>query len=182
MSKVIIGLTGEMAAGKSTCAKYLAEKYQAATFRFSTPIRDVLSRLYVPATRENLAAISLAVRQLFGQDLFSEIIAHDAAQAVGEVVAIDGVRRLPDVAALRKLPEFKLVYLEAEPRVRYERLAVRGENEDDLGKTWEQFQQDQNLETEAGIRLLKPAAQLTLDNNGTKEELYRQLDELVRQG
>ncbi len=179
MAKLIIGLTGEMASGKTFSTKYLAKKFNAESYRFSTPLRDVMARLYLTETRENMSALSLVLRQTFGEDLFSEIVAKDAAGAKTDLVVIDGIRRLPDIKALQKLPQFKLIYLEADPEVRFKRLSVRGENPDDNGKTWEQFQKDQQLETEIQIRSLKDAASVVINNNGEVEELYQALDSVV---
>jgi dephospho-CoA kinase len=171
MAKLILGITGEMASGKTFSTKYLAEKYEAESFRFSTPLREVLARLYIKETRENIAKITLFLLKEFGDDLLSQIIAKDAANAKTDLVVIDGIRRLPDIAALEKLPEFKLVYLEVDPEIRYQRLSVRGENADDTGKTWDQFQKDQMLGTETQIRSLKDHAAVVINNNGSPEEL-----------
>ena len=180
MAKLIIGLAGEIAAGKTFSTRYLADQYQAETFRFSTPLRDIASRLYLPETRENLAKMSLALRQTFGEELFSRVIAHDAERAKADLVVIDGVRRLPDIAALKSLPQFCFVYLEAEPKIRHSRLVVRGENHDDNSKTWEQFQQDHQLETEQQIRQLKESADVVITNDGDKAQLFQALDDLVQ--
>jgi dephospho-CoA kinase len=179
MAKLIIGITGEMASGKTFSARYLAEKYQAESCRFSTPMREIASRLYLDSTRENLAALSLALRQTFGEDLFSRVIAHDAERFQSGLVIIDGVRRLADIAALQKLPQFILLYIESDPKVRYSRLTSRGENADDFGKTWEQFEKDQQLETETQIRSLKKAASVVITNNDSAEELYQALDKII---
>jgi len=58
MKKIILGFAGEIASGKGTAAKYLAEKYGSGYFRFSTILRDVLKRLYLDESRENAQKIS----------------------------------------------------------------------------------------------------------------------------
>lgn len=180
MKKTILGFTGLPASGKGTAAKYLVNKYQATSFRFSTIMRDVLDRLYLPQSRENMSAISTNLRQIFGEDLFAKVMAGDADQADTRLVVIDGARRLADVEHLRKIPGFKLVSLDVDMKTRYQRLIKRGENPDDNSKTWEEFQKDHDLETEASIPELIKQADIRIDNSGSVEDLYKQLDELVK--
>ena len=77
MKKTIIGLVGELASGKYVTKKYLAENYVASCHRFSSILRDVLSRLYLPIVRANLQKLSTALRQNFSEDIFAKIIAED---------------------------------------------------------------------------------------------------------
>ncbi len=179
MGKVILGIAGEMASGKDTVAHYLANRYGAKMFMFSDPLRDVLSRIHVPQTRENLAKISGILRSTFGDDLLSRAIASDALKDPSPLVVIDGVRRQSDIDAVRAFPEFSLLYVEASMETRYERLHRRHQNADDDTKTFEEFRKDHEFETEVGIPALKPGAQYVIDNEAGLEELYAQVDEIV---
>lgn len=179
MAKIILGFTGLPACGKGTATKYFVENYGAKSYRFSTIMRDLLDRLYLPQSRENMSKISTVLRQNFSEDLFAKTMAEDVKKADADIVVIDGARRLADVEHLRKMPEFKLVSIEVDMRIRYERLIKRGENPDDNSKTWEQFQADHQLETELSIPELMKQADVFVDNNGNLEELYSQLDKLV---
>lgn len=179
-NKIILGFTGLPACGKGTAAKYFIDKYGAKSFRFSTIMRDLLDRLYLPQSRENMSHISTVLRQNFTEDLFAKVMAEDVKRAETNIVVIDGARRLADVTHLKKLPEFKLISIEVDMKIRYERLVKRDENPDDKNKTWEQFQADHQLETELSIPELMKQADININNNGTLEEFYQQLDKLVK--
>lgn len=180
MKKVVLGFTGLIACGKGTAAKYLKEKYGADTFRFSTILRDVLDRLYLPQSRENMITLSVNLREKFGQDLLSKVIAQDAATAENSLVVVEGMRRPADIKDLKTVAGFKMVSIEVDPKVRYERLIKRAENPGDTEKTYEDFLEDHKAETEITIPDLMKQADFTIDNNGTLEDLYKQLDELVK--
>lgn len=180
MAKIILGFTGLIACGKGTAAKYFADNYNADTFRFSTMLRDVMDRLYIPQTRENFQIISPALREAFGQDLMAKVIAEDVKNSKAEMIVIDGMRRPADIEYLKKMPNFKMISIEVDIKTRYERLLKRGENTDDTEKTFEQFQKEHEAETEIYIPELMKRADITIDNNGTMEEFYKQLDELVK--
>lgn len=180
MQKIIIGFIGKLACGKGTIAKYCQEKYSAKTFRFSTMLRDVLDRLYVEKSRENLQDVSLILRQRFGQDLMSRVIAEDVNKDSNKLIIVDGVRRPSDITYLEKNPNFYLVYVTADSKMRWERLVKRNENAGDDKKTYEQFLQDEKAEAETQIEGLGQKAKYTIDNSGSFEELYKQIDEIVK--
>jgi dephospho-CoA kinase len=177
--KIILGLTGEIASGKGAAAKYLAEKYGSNFYRFSSILRDVAKRVHLKENRENLQKISTVFREHFGSDILSKTIYHDVKSDKHDVVTVDGVRRFEDVKFLRKLPSFKLVYIEASLKNRYERLIKRRENADDATKTFEDFKKDLKLEAELEVKKLKEKADVVVENNGTREELYAQVDKII---
>ncbi|MBT4516919.1 MAG: AAA family ATPase [Candidatus Komeilibacteria bacterium] len=178
--KIILGFTGLISSGKGTAAKYLKEKYKADTFRFSTMLRDVLDRLYLPQSRENFQIISPILREAFGQDLMAKVIAEDVKKSNSNLIAIDGMRRPADIEYLKDIPGFKMIAIEVDEKTRFERLLKRGENTDDATKTFEQFKKEHKAETEIHIPDLMKQADITIDNNGNLEDFYKQLDKLIK--
>lgn len=178
--KLIIGLSGEIASGKGTAAKYLVERHGAVTYRFSSILRDIVRRLHLTEDRDTLQKISTFMRKEFGEDTLAKVMFEDAKHDEHQLIVIDGVRRLEDVKYLRELPEFKLCYITAPMRTRYTRLVLRGENADDTTKTYEDFEEDHKRESEREITKLEPFAQEVVDNTGSLPELYAQLDAIIK--
>lgn len=178
--KVIFGFTGLISSGKGTVAAYLETKYSASTYRFSTMLRNLLDRIYVPQTRDNIIKISESIRTQFGEDIMAKTMAHDVDNDITSIIVVEGIRRLADIEYLQKLPHFVLVEIFADEQVRYNRLIQRGENDDDKSKTFEQFLEDHKRSTELSILDVIPLAKEKINNNGTEEELHQQLDALVQ--
>src|SRR5665811_1741075 len=176
MPKLIIGLVGPLASGKGVVKDYICEKYQAKSYKFSNPIRDVLKRLHIPISRENMQNISLDLRNRFGEDLFAKIIAKDVKEDETNIIVVHGARRLADIKHLQPLTEFKLISINADMKKRFQRVKGRNENEGDKEKTFEQFQADENRETELTIPKVMAVNDFSIDNNCNFEELYRQID------
>ena len=179
MSKIILGFVGLISSGKGTACQYLHDRHGAPTYRFSTPLRDVLDRLYLPQARANMQNLSLGLRQTFGDDLLAGVIAHDVAADQSALIAIDGIRRPADLAQLKDVPGFYLVSIATDQKIRYDRIVARSENPDDAGKTFEQFQRDEQAEAEKQIKDVVAAAAYAVDNNGTREQLYTQLEKIL---
>jgi len=179
MAKIIIGFTGLIASGKDASKKYLEQKYGAKSFRFSTILRDILNRLDLPINRDNMIEISTLLRNTFGQDLLAKVMAKDVAAAAGDIVVADGVRRLQDIKYLGQIPGFTLVSVDADPKTRYERMIIRNENEGDSQKTFTDFQDDHERETEKTIPEVMAAAKYHITNNGSLEELFAQIDKII---
>lgn len=180
-NKLIIALVGPIASGKGTVAKYLAEKYNAPIYKFSTMLRDMLNRMYIDMSRENLQTISKIVRENFGQDVMSNVIAKDVENDTNTIIVVDGVRRPTDITYLKKLPGFHLIYIDADPKTRWERLVKRSENAGDAEKNFEIFQKEEQAESEQLIHEIGSRAQYSIDNNGDFDTLYAQVENILKQ-
>ncbi len=180
MVKIIIGLTGEMASGKTTGAKYLQKKYSATIYRFSDILKGTLQRLHKQNNRKNLQEVSTMFRTVFGEDALAKAIAEDVRADNNKIVAVDGVRRLGDIEHLKKIEGFRLVYMETDLEICHQRISQRNEKIDDQGKTLSEFKKDRQREAEQQIRGLKKFSDFVIDNNGTLEELHEQIDKLVK--
>lgn len=178
-NKIIIGLVGPMAVGKGAVCEYMAEKYGAKQVRYSTMLRDVADRLFLPHTRDVLIKMSEVLRSTFGDDLMAQVVKKEAEALDVEVVCVDGIRRPQDVITMQDNPNFHLVAMDADIKVRYDRIVKRSENSDDQGKTFEQFEQDNARSTEVTIAEIAKQAEHIIDNNGSFEDLYAQVDALV---
>jgi dephospho-CoA kinase len=181
MAKLILGVVGEMSSGKGVVAKHVTANYNAGSHKFSQILRDILDRVYVQQSRQNIAALSLALRKNFGEDVLAKSMYHDVQNDTHDIVVIDGVRRLEDISYLRELPEFKLVFINADMETCYERSVKRGENDGDTTKTFEEFRRDHEADADARIVDMKNYANHIIENDGTYQELYAQVDGIIKQ-
>ena len=180
MPKLIIGLCGLIGCGKGTAADIFQRDYGAGYFRFSQIIGDLLARVYLPKTRDNFINMSEVIRKTFGDDLFSYTIEKDMLAAPDDVVILDGIRRLGDISALEPLPQFKLVAIDTDAKLRFERIKKRGEKAGERDLTWKEFLEDEARSTETTIPEVMERAWRTVPNNGTYEEFAGYIHEMMR--
>lgn len=180
MKKIVLGFVGEIASGKGTVCQYLIDQYHASSYRFSTILRDVLDRLHLEHSRDNMQRLSTGLRQTFNEELLAIVMAEDVKNDQAEIICVDGIRRLADIVYLEKIPNFHLIHVYAEEKTRYQRIIERAENADDKNKTFEQFQKEHLRETELTIPQVTAKATIKINNNGQRENLYRELDQLIK--
>lgn len=178
-SKIILGFVGDLASGKGTICQYLKQKYGVTSYRFSTMLRDILGRIYAEETRENLQDLSTFLRGRYGQDIMSKVIAKDVQNDPNPIVAVEGIRRPTDITYLQELSGFHLIYITAEPKIRWQRMVLRKENADDANKTFEQFLKDEQAEADMLIKDLGKQAEYTLINNDNIEKFYSDMEDIL---
>lgn len=172
----VVGLVGAIASGKSVLADRLVDVYGASYYRFSDVLRDVLERLHLENTRENLQCLGIVLRQGFGEDVLSDALREDIAAEEGLVV-VDGIRYLKEYEMIRELGGV-VVYVEAPEKLRYERVvsrASRGEG----STSFEEFLENESKPTEKQISEVGVRADYVIENTGTLEELLEKVDELA---
>ncbi len=179
--KRIIGLVGRKGCGKGAVTKILAEKYGAKTFRFSAALADVLRRLGIEETNENMVRLSVILRKEFDEDVLKRAVMKDVEKTDGDLIVLDGLRRVQDLEMFEALGRFVIVSVEAPLETRYERIHGRREKSNDATITFEEFKRLQaDAPTEITIPDVEARATYHIDNSGTLEELEAKIQELMK--
>ncbi|MFH1785433.1 MAG: deaminase [Candidatus Micrarchaeota archaeon] len=119
---MIIGLTGENCAGKSTVCEYLRKKgfYYLS---LSDVIREELSTDGVEITRETLIKKGNKMREQFGPGILAKKILLKVDSDKNYVV--DSIRNAAEVEELKTSQGFFLFYITAPEEVRFRRMKMR---------------------------------------------------------
>lgn len=139
---MIIGLTGKFAAGKGT----VAEQLVARGFRYhslSDVLREELAARGIPESREALTVVGNELRTDGGPDVLARRI--QARLQDGGDHVVDSIRNPAEVDALREVPGFFLLGVDADRTTRFERLRARGRQGDPT--SFEQFVALEDRET-----------------------------------
>jgi len=174
---MIIGLTGENCAGKSTVADYLMKKgfYYLS---LSDAIREELKAEGKSVTRENLIQKGNELRERFGPGILGTKTAKKIEEDKNYVV--DSIRNPAEVSELKKNKRFFLFYVTAPEEMRFERTKDRNREEDP--RTFEAFRRIEKLEMENAEKTkqnLKETFALSdkkIVNDGDLKELYDDID------
>jgi dephospho-CoA kinase len=177
MTKIIIGLVGEMGSGKDTVAKYLNEKYGVLLMRFADPIKETLKIYFEQSTREDQQWMYMALKERFGSDVLGKAIRKRVENAEG-IIAINGLRMPDDFVFMRSFEKSYIIFVTANQKLRWERTTGRDEKADD-NITLEKFQEMERAETEVHIPEIGAKADFTVINEKDLEFLLKSVDEIM---
>ncbi len=180
--KIIIGLIGEKGAGKGTVSKYLIKKYKAVHYGTSKILRRTLEDLHVPVSRDNLAKLALVLKEGYGPSIIIDSLVKDIERNGSDIIIADGIRMHGDVEPLKKRygRHFYLVYVYADLKLRYKRTKARKEKEREDKTTFQQFLEEEGKLTEVAIHEIGKKADFKLNNNGSANDLGKQVDEMMK--
>ena len=177
----IIGVIGQNGSGKDEVLKYLRAKYGVPFLSTGEAVREIAVKEGKEPTRENLGEISQRYFHEFGQGCFVKLAADKIRQNGWAIGGITGIRSLDDVKVLNSIygKDFILINVYVtNPEVRYNRMLIRGEGRGP--HSYEQFlRQDEAEEEFYHIQSTTQYANYAISNNGTMDNLHREIDRLV---
>ncbi len=179
---MIIGLTGRNASGKGTVAEWLVTQGFFYT-SLSDAIRAWLTEQGLETSRDNLIQGGRTLRSQGGPG----VLAVRTLQRLppGRDIVVDSIRTPAEVEALRARPDFVLVEVVADERLRYERLHTRGRAGD--ARDFDEFVRHEQAEListdSAGQQLVATAAlaDVRIDNGRELSDMISNLEDLLVQ-
>jgi dephospho-CoA kinase len=179
----VIGTVGQNGSGKDEVLKYLNAKYNIPFLATGDVVRELAAHEGLEPTRENLGKISNRYFHEFGYGYFVKLIAAKIRQSDWEIAGISGVRSPEDVTNLKEIfgTDFILIHVYiTNPQVRFDRMVKRGQGRDP--QSYEQFlRQDNAEENQFSLKEVESQADYPLSNDGTQDDLHREIDKLVNQ-
>ncbi|ASJ02138.1 hypothetical protein A3L09_02065 [Thermococcus profundus] len=187
---MIIGVVGKIAAGKTTVAKFFEEK-GFCRVSCSDPLIDLLTHntsdySWIPElpersepTRDRLIEFGKYLKDKYGGDILIRLAVDKKRNC--ENIVIDGVRSREEVEAIKRLGG-KVIYVEASPEIRYERLMKRKAKKDKVIQSFEDFlRMDDEEEKLYHTTKLKGIADYVIVNEGTLKELREKVEGIIRE-
>ncbi len=176
--KKIIGLVGETGSGKNAFCRLAREIIpEAVCLRFSDPLTQALEIFIEEIKKEDQQWLGITLRERFGKNVLAEAIKKKVKGLGEEWIIVDGIRVWEEFEMLKGLGA-KIVYITADSKKRWQRIAGRGEKKDDI-IPYEKFLELEKVETEILIPEMGKKADFRVENNGSKEELAKKIAELI---
>lgn len=147
---ILYGLSGTNGSGKDSLGDYLAKEYNFLFVSVTDLLRNEAKKRGLPVERENLRDISAQWRRESGLGVLVEKAVALYKQEGGDVayagLIMASLRNPGEADCLHELGG-KMIWLDASPSIRYERIqsANRGRGGED-NKTYEQFLAEQEAE------------------------------------
>lgn len=183
----IIGLSGTNGSGKDTVAQILSEKHSFYVASATEMLGDELKKRGLPTDRKNKRELSAQWRRESGLGAIVQRAVDEAKLAGYDKLVVGSLRNPGEADLVHKLGG-KLVWVDADPKIRYERIrsGSRGRVED--AKTFEEFLADEQAEMqhsgdEATLNVagVKERADIFTENNGSMEEFQQKIEDSLKQ-
>lgn len=179
---IIIGITGTLGAGKGTIVEYLVEKKGFAHYSVRGYLLEKIRQLGLPENRDSMFNLGNELRAEHGPSYVVDQL-FDEASKTGRNGIIESIRTTGEIASLRERGTFYLFAVDADPKLRYERIQLRKSVTDSV--SYETFVENENREsvsTNPGVQNLQACireADFRFQNNGSMEELFRDVDSVL---
>ena len=178
---IILGLTGSFAAGKGAVVEYLVKERAFQHFSASGFITEEIVRRGMDVNRDSMTIVGNEMRQMNGPAYIINTL-YARAQETGKDSIIESLRAVAEVRRIKELGGYVLG-IDADPKLRYERALARKSEKDSV--TYEEWRKQEETESNAkdptkqNIFGALSESDFVIQNNGTLEELHRQLSELL---
>ncbi|MDB5282602.1 MAG: hypothetical protein JWO06_1677 [Bacteroidota bacterium] len=178
----IIGITGTLGAGKGTIVDYLTKHHGFQHFSVRNYLSKIIKERGQEINRDSLVAVANELRAQNTPSFIAEELYRTAKES-GVNCIIESIRTVGEVNALHAKGNFHLFAVDADQRLRYERIIERASETDRISyetfvanEEREMTSTDPNKQNLSAVILL---SDFKFINNGSFDELYRQIDEVL---
>lgn len=172
--RIVIGLSGETGAGKTTVAEYLRFKYGLKYFRYS----QIIAEKYQIQDKRELQKVGAKIAQDESEQ--RELTRYMISKMdSGSGYVIDGLRHAEDYDELRKHfgDDFIFIYIDCKYKMRCSRYQKLNYNQ----VSAEEFRNINDHIAESEIVFLQMRADYCVDNNSSFKGLWNQIDNIVKE-
>ncbi len=176
---MLIATTGMPGSGKGAVLEFFRKK-EIDSVVMRTVVEEKMKEDGIEVNNKNLREYATKLRE----DNEIDIVARLCVPIIKEMlktrknILIDGIRSYEEITCFKKEfgEDFILIAVEADFETRFERLKNRGETWDMHTKEELKWRDDKELSWGLGKSI--ESADYKIDNNGTKKELEKQLEEI----
>ena len=175
----IIGIGGTDGSGKDTIAEMLVESRGWLFVSVTDLLREEAKKRGISYDRSHLREISAEWRRQFGHGVLIDraVEAYRKASGVHPGLVIASLRHPGEADEVHKLGG-KVVWVDADPHVRYERITKRQRGKEDM-VTFEEFLAEEKAQSSHGhdeatvnMGAVKEKADIVIENNGSDIEAF----------
>lgn len=127
---IMIGITGTLGAGKGTIVDCLKERGFSHFSARDFLVKEIEKR-GLPINRDSMTSTANAIRREYGNDYIIRSMM-DQALKEGKNCVIESVRNPEEVLLMRKVSGFYLFSVDADLKIRYERIKLRKSETDNV--------------------------------------------------
>ncbi|MCL2167869.1 MAG: AAA family ATPase [Lentimicrobiaceae bacterium] len=178
----IIGITGTIGAGKGTIVDYLVNNYGFKHYSVRGYLIQEAQKEDLPLNRDTYVQLANRLREEHSPSFIIDELYKEATKK-GKDAIIESIRTPGEITSLREKEDFTLWAVDADPKIRYERIFARQSETDHISFETFQFNEQREMNTDDPTKqnlaeCIRQADILFMNNDGF-EKLFLQIDEAM---
>jgi len=179
---LIVWITWTLGAGKGTIVDYLVKNKWFQHLSVRAYLTQEIERRGLPVNRDSMVLVANDLRATYWPSYIVEQLYKEAVLTTKNSI-IESLRAVGEVEALKWKENFHFFAIDADPKIRYERVVIRGSETDKI--SYEKFIEDEQKEmnntdpTKQNIAKCMQMADHVFTNDWTLEELNTQIEEVL---
>ncbi len=178
-----IGITGTLGAGKGTVVEYLEKNRGFKHFSVRNFLLETIRKEGLPENRDSMFLTGNRLRKEFCPSYVVDCLYEQAAESNQDCI-IESIRTPGEAISLRSKGNFHLLAVDADQKLRYDRIVERKSETDHVSFTTFSENEEREMTSadpnQQNIRECIRMADFVLTNDGSWEELFAQLEEILK--
>ncbi len=180
---IIVGITGTLGAGKGTIVEYLIREKGFRHYSVRQFLIEKIKEKGLIVNRDSMTEVANNLRAKHSPSYIIEQL-YKEAEASGTNAIIESIRTPGEIEFLKKQGKFFLIAVDADPRIRYDRITLRASETDNI--TFDTFLANEKREyitsdpNKQNLSKCIQLADIVLHNNGSLKELNSQLEKHLK--
>ena len=180
---IIFGITGTLGAGKGTIVEYLTSKYNFEHYSVRAFLVERIEEKGLPVNRDSMVVVANELRASQSPSYIIDEL-HKKAVESGKNCIIESIRTPGEVDSLRKKENFWLIAVDADPKVRYERITARKSETDNV--SFDAFVENEKREmtssdpNKQNLSKCIEMADFVIDNSGSLFDLQQKVEDVLK--
>ena len=180
----IIGITGTLGSGKGTIVEYLVKEKGFTHFSVRAYLLEEIKIRKMPQTRDSMVSIANELRSKNSPSYITDQL-YKRSLKLGKNAVIESIRTPGEIASLKSKGRFYLFAVDADQKVRFERIKQRNSETDQIDYTT--FLQNEKREmtsidpNKQNLNKCREMANFLFINDGSIDGLFLEVEKVLRQ-
>jgi len=179
---MIIGITGTLGSGKGTIVNYLVKEKGFNHYSVRQYILEEIKKRNLPENRDSMVIVANDLRENNSPSYITDQLYYQSKKFGGNAV-IESIRTPGEVGSLQKRSQFYLFAVDADPKVRFQRIKLRNSETDQIDfETFLENEQREMTSTDPNKQNLskcREMADFLFMNDGNIEDLFLEVEKVL---